>query len=148
MKRVLVAVDGSERAPLVLDAAVELARTIGAELVLMRSVALPAELPPTLFTVSVDNALQSLASDAKRELDALAARVPGELLSAARVRIGGQPWQAIVDSAKEEDVALIVIGSHGYHGLDRLLGTTAAKVVNHADRSVLVVRAPERLTAA
>jgi nucleotide-binding universal stress UspA family protein len=35
---------------------------------------------------------------------------------------------------------LIVIGSHGYGGLDRVLGTTAARVVNHADRSVLVVR--------
>jgi len=31
-------------------------------------------------------------------------------------------------------------------GMD--IGTTAAKVVNHADRSVLVVRAPERLTGA
>lgn len=145
MKRILVAVDGSERAPQVLDAAVQLARTLSAQLVVMRSVALPAELPPTLFTVSIDNALQSLASDAKRELDALAARVPAELLGAARIRIGGQPWQAVVDSAREEDAAMIVIGSHGYHGLDRVLGTTAAKVVNHADRSVLVIRAPERL---
>jgi nucleotide-binding universal stress UspA family protein len=42
-------------------------------------------------------------------------------------------------------VDLIVIGSHGYDALDRLLGTTAAKVVNHADRSVLVVRAAERI---
>jgi len=33
-----------------------------------------------------------------------------------------------------------VIGSHGYGGLDRLLGTTAARVVNHADRNVLIVR--------
>jgi nucleotide-binding universal stress UspA family protein len=47
--------------------------------------------------------------------------------------------------ATEEDVDLIVIGSHGYHDADRVLGTTAAKVVNHADHSVLVVRAPERL---
>jgi nucleotide-binding universal stress UspA family protein len=38
------------------------------------------------------------------------------------------------------DVDLIVIGSHGYGALDHVLGTTAAKVVNHADRSVLVVR--------
>ena len=34
---------------------------------------------------------------------------------------------------------LIVLGSHGYHGLDRLLGTTAGKVVNLARRNVLVV---------
>ena len=41
---------------------------------------------------------------------------------------------------------LIVIGSHGYSGIDRLIGTTAAKVVNHAKQSVLVVRAAERLS--
>jgi nucleotide-binding universal stress UspA family protein len=34
----------------------------------------------------------------------------------------------------------VVLGSHGYSGFDRILGTTAAKVVNHCDRSVLVVR--------
>ena len=34
----------------------------------------------------------------------------------------------------------IVIGSHGYSGFDRILGTNAAKVVNHAECSVLVVR--------
>jgi nucleotide-binding universal stress UspA family protein len=50
--------------------------------------------------------------------------------------------------ATDENVALIVIGAHGYQGLDRMLGTTAAKVVNHADRAVLVVRAPERLVSA
>jgi nucleotide-binding universal stress UspA family protein len=33
-----------------------------------------------------------------------------------------------------------VIGCHGYSGLDRVIGTTAGKVVNHADRSVFVVR--------
>jgi nucleotide-binding universal stress UspA family protein len=36
-------------------------------------------------------------------------------------------------------VDLIVIGSHGYHGLDRVLGTTAARVSNLARRNVLVV---------
>ena len=40
---------------------------------------------------------------------------------------------------------LIVIGSHGYGGIDHLLGTTAARVVNHADRPVLVVRGPSGL---
>ena len=48
--------------------------------------------------------------------------------------------------AREEDVDLIVLGSHGFDVLDRIVGTIAAKVVNHADRAVLVVRSPERLT--
>jgi nucleotide-binding universal stress UspA family protein len=58
----------------------------------------------------------------------------------------GSPWDAIVRVAREEDVDAIMIGSHGYEVLDRIIGTTAAKVVNHADRTVIVVRAPERLS--
>lgn len=51
----------------------------------------------------------------------------------------GEPWRNIV-TAHKLDVDLIVVGSHRHHGpLDRALGTVAAKVVNHADRNVLVV---------
>jgi universal stress protein F len=52
------------------------------------------------------------------------------------------PWDGICRAAREQAADLIVIGSHGYGGLDRLVGTTAGKVVNHADRNVLVVRMP------
>jgi universal stress protein F len=52
----------------------------------------------------------------------------------------GVPWQAVCSAAVDEHVDLIVIGSHGYGGVDHLLGTTAAKIVNHADRPVLVWR--------
>ena len=42
--------------------------------------------------------------------------------------------------AEKQHADLIVIGAQGYGILDRIMGTTAAKVVNHADRPVLVVR--------
>lgn len=50
-------------------------------------------------------------------------------------------WQGVCEAAHATRADLIVIGSHGYGGLDRVLGTTAAKVVNHAEGSVLVVKA-------
>jgi universal stress protein F len=77
---------------------------------------------------------------AKSELEEAARDVPPELLDGCSAQVG-VAWDAICAAAREHDVDLIVIGSHGYRILDRLLGTTAAKVVNHADRSVLVVRA-------
>ncbi|HEY3667075.1 MAG TPA: universal stress protein, partial [Polyangiaceae bacterium] len=56
-----------------------------------------------------------------------------------------QPWKMILEVAQDFEVDLIVIGSHGYKGWDHVLGTTAGKVVNHADRNVFVVheRVPE-----
>ena len=51
------------------------------------------------------------------------------------------PWEGVCRVARERQVDLIVVGSHGYGGaMDHILGTTAAKIVNHADRNVLVVR--------
>jgi hypothetical protein len=50
-----------------------------------------------------------------------------------------QPWRAILAAADTVDAELIVLGSHGYHGWDRILGTTAGKIANLAQRNVLIV---------
>jgi nucleotide-binding universal stress UspA family protein len=52
----------------------------------------------------------------------------------------GSPWESICDAAEDKQAVVILVGSHGDSAVDRLLGTTAAKVVNHAECSVLVVR--------
>lgn len=52
----------------------------------------------------------------------------------------GSPGQKIVEYAREHDVDCIVVASH-QHGLtDYFLGSTAARVVRHADCAVHVVR--------
>lgn len=145
MKKMLVALDGSPREREVLDAAIALARKTGAALVLFRSVGLPKDFPVEAFlSVAPADVPAILETRAKRDLERLRGDLPSDLRAATRVEIG-TPWQSIERAATEEDVDLIVVGSHGYSGLDHVLGTTAAKVVNHADRAVLVVRAPERL---
>jgi universal stress protein F len=68
--------------------------------------------------------------------------VPKDLFGSAEVAVG-VPWQAVCETARKLEADLVVIGSHGYSGFDRVLGTTAAKVVNHAHCSVLVVRAAD-----
>jgi nucleotide-binding universal stress UspA family protein len=143
MKRILVAVDASPNALLVLDAGVQLARQIDAKILLLRAVALaPEPLAATSFaappTLGVDGALMT----AKRDLVELSHAVPAELLESATAEVG-VAWDAICSHAREHDVDMIVIGSHDYRFLDRIVGTTAAKVVNHADRPVLVVRPKE-----
>jgi nucleotide-binding universal stress UspA family protein len=54
----------------------------------------------------------------------------------------GNVWRAILDLAAEHDARAIVVGSRGQGGLsDVLLGSVPGRVVHHADRPVLVVRA-------
>ncbi len=139
MKKILVALDGSPRAQTVLDAALALAKLTQAKVLLFRSIGLPPAMPPHVWALEQASLMEALRQDAERYLEEAKKAVPPALLLDARTAVG-VPWQAICAEAKADDVDLILIGSHGYAAVDRLLGTTAAKVVNHADRSVLVVR--------
>jgi universal stress protein A len=52
----------------------------------------------------------------------------------------GSPKIEIIRVAKENKVDLIVVGSHGRHGLALILGSTANGVLHHANCDVLAVR--------
>ena len=56
----------------------------------------------------------------------------------------GDPGFAITDYAREQEAELIVIPSHGFHGMNRLLlGSVADRVIRYADCPVLVLRRGE-----
>lgn len=57
--------------------------------------------------------------------------------------VWGVPKQEIVRIAEQEQVDLIVLGSHGRHGLALLLGSTANSVLHYATCDVLAVRLQE-----
>lgn len=52
----------------------------------------------------------------------------------------GSPKAEIIRMAEELSADLIVVGSHGRHGIGLLLGSTASSVVHHAHCDVLAVR--------
>jgi universal stress protein F len=135
---ILVALDGSPRAPGVFDAAAEISVRFGAILHPFRAIFVPPEFPPSAAGSRADPLPAHLRQEAENELRHLR---PATLLAAVGtpiVRVG-RPWRLILEVGDELNAELTVIGSHGYHGLDRILGTTAAQVVNHARRNVLVV---------
>ena len=141
MKRILVALDASERAPSVLAAAARLAVLADAKLIVFRAIGVPPEMPPELFKVTDVRLEDVLRNNAHTDLSRLVADLPRERVEKIVAELA-TPWDGICRAAREQDVDLVVIGSHGFGGLDRLLGTTAAKVVNRSDRNVLVVRTP------
>jgi nucleotide-binding universal stress UspA family protein len=143
MKPLLVALDGSPRAPAVLKIAIAQAKAMTADLVLLRAVGIPSDLPFTAMAMSPLDVMNVLEQRAEVELTELArGLVPADVPWKIRVETS-VAWQAICKTAQDIDASLIVIGSHGYGALERVLGTTAGRVVNHADRSVLVVRPHE-----
>jgi nucleotide-binding universal stress UspA family protein len=137
VSRIFVALDASDRAPVVLGAARQLAKLSGGKLILFRAVGIPPDLPHTVLEVSDLRLEEMLIKNAKADLELRAKDVP----EVEKVHVVfGTAWDAICREAKELAADLIVIGSHGYSRFARVLGTTASKVVNNADRNVLVVR--------
>ena len=138
IRRILVALDESPRAKMVFQRGVELARGQGAELILFRSVALPQEFPAAGAGTPPDVLGPSLLREAERDLKTYLASEP-ELTSRIVVKLELSPDRAVLAASEELSVDLIVIGNHGYSGLDRILGTTAIRVLHGAKRDVLIV---------
>ena len=62
-------------------------------------------------------------------------------LDPSRIRlVWGLPRQEIIQLAEEASVDLIIVGSHGRHGLALLLGSTASGGLHHSPCDVLAVR--------
>jgi nucleotide-binding universal stress UspA family protein len=58
--------------------------------------------------------------------------------------VTGEPWEKIIETAREIGADLIVMGTHGRRGVSRaLIGSVAEKVVRLATIPVLVARAEE-----
>jgi nucleotide-binding universal stress UspA family protein len=139
ISRVLAAVDRSPRADDVFASGADLARAFGAELHVVRVLEVPPEFPPAAHVSGADQLPALLNTEAEADLRALSASRP-DVAPAAHIIMSAQPWRAILDLGRELDADIVVIGTHARHGIERILGTTASKVVSHADRSVFVVQ--------
>ena len=82
---------------------------------------------------------QQQFDQAKERLDRLIAKYPALKKGQSHLTYG-QPRQEIHHLAKEQNCDLIVVGSHGRHGLALLLGSTANDVLHGAPCDVLAVR--------
>lgn len=144
-ERILVTLDGSLLAERALEAAALLARTTGAELILMRVVT-PVELWAPF--VEIEPAFEVAQDRHEREsaiyLEEVRDRLleEEESLNIRTVALHGPVAETITDYAHENDIDLIVISSHGRSGLSRwIYGSVAEKVLRSARCcSTLVVR--------
>ncbi|MBO9326315.1 MAG: universal stress protein [Roseiflexus sp.] len=148
-RRILTPLDGSGLSRQALPLASEIARAARAELILLRAVVPMIEAyigAPVLGRPLVENsetlnALREYALDElKAEAASLRAKVPRVLTRA----IIGYPAEVIIDEAREMDVDLIVMATHGYSGLRRwALGSVADKVLHATTTPLILVRASE-----
>ncbi|NBA93803.1 universal stress protein [Pseudomonas sp. R5(2019)] len=138
-EHILVAVDLTEECDPVIKRAREIATAQGAKLSMVHIVepmamAFGGDVPMDLSQLQ-----QQQFDQAKERLDRLINKYP-ELTKEYCHLTYGQPRQEIHSLAKEHECDLIVVGSHGRHGLALLLGSTANDVLHGAPCDVLAVR--------
>jgi nucleotide-binding universal stress UspA family protein len=140
LKKILVPVDFSKCSAKALEYAVPFARQFGSELVLLHVI------PPAVMLQTSEFATQGIYESmeaAKESLERMRQSVGDEISSRSLVR-NGSPHVEIIDAAKELDIDLIILSTHGRTGLAHiLLGATAERVVRRAGCPVLVVREHE-----
>jgi len=139
---VLIATDFSESSGAALAEGCALAAAFGATLHVLNVITRPLhEIWASYAPAEEFNRLiHDLEDRARRELDHLAA--PGALANdrVVRATAWGDPSDEILRYAREHDVNLIVCGTHGRRGWDRVvMGSVAERVVRLAPCPVLTV---------
>lgn len=138
-KEIVVGLDGSPRQPMVLRTAVRVAEAFEARLHLCRAMAVPLSVPAIAWSLRGDDFENFLLEHGNEAMGRLSDEIPPKVRRTTHCKVG-QPADVLCTVAKDVGASLIILGSHGFEGIDRVLGTTASKVANRAPCSVLVAR--------
>jgi len=139
-RHILVATDFSDHASAVAQRALELSKYYQAGLSLLHVV---ENLPIVDTTYGPVMPFEIDLTDQMVEAARTRIAKLGELVGVPedhRLVEVGSPRMEIVRVAEEIGIDLIVVGSHGRHGIKLLLGSTASSVIHHATCDVLAVR--------
>lgn len=137
-KHVLIAVDLTDESAQVVEKGKAIAERNNANISIFHALeplgfAYGGDIPMDLTSIQ-----DQLEQHAREKLAELAA--PMNIPESQQYILVGVPDAEIHHLAKEHDVDLIVVGSHGRHGLSLLLGSTSTGVLHGAKCDVLAVR--------
>jgi len=154
LNRVLAPTDFSRFSGFALEWAANLAETLQAELILLHVI--PEEEGKIIEEVIGEgaavqipvgirqNVLKERQKKFQEQIDVVLPRSMRDSLKVEEILRIGVPFLEIIKVAKEKDVDLIVMGTHGRTGLTHvLIGSVAEKVVHHAHCPVLTIKHPQ-----
>jgi len=140
-QHILVPTDFSEYADYALDYAIKLAKILQARLTVLYVYYLPSLALGEVSPAVLDDTLQAMETNARQQAQKALARVLKAGIQGDSILVEGTPFQTIIDTAKDKEADLIVMGTHGRTGLSHvLMGSVAEKVVRLAPCPVLVTR--------
>jgi nucleotide-binding universal stress UspA family protein len=142
-KRILIPTDGSEITAKAVDAAVQLAQSVGARLY---TISVKEPFPYSAISEMQPTPPQEFF-DAQERIASKRIQTVRDTCAAAGVACEAHtiealhPWEAIIEHAQRMECDLLVMASHGRRGVTALLlGSETQKVLTHSKIPVLVVR--------
>lgn len=138
--------DGSEASYKALDAAIELSRKFKARLYALQVVhQVPIVTgagfsPVAIQGFDVPLYEEELMKTAEQELNQMVSdKVPSEIEVTSRVKLG-IPAETIIDFAKDNNISIIVMGTHGRTGISHfMLGSVAEKTIRQSTIPTLII---------
>lgn len=145
-KHLLVTLDGSQRAESVIPHAIDIAKTMGAELTLLRVVDAANSDWSERGAIGRSQAASAIRSPYVDQATAYLERVAEQLrhagVTANAVVKQGQAGRQIVATAKEIDADAIAMTTHSRRGINRLMfGSVTEEVVHELQVPIILVHA-------
>lgn len=151
LTKILVPYDGSKYSVKALTRATELAHNLDSEIFLISVVNVGYITPPGLLhglvkskkeKDAIKNWSKKVKADAEKMLKNAIKKCESKGISASFFIEEGDVASKILDFEKKKKITLIVIGSHGLHGISKLktLGSVSRRVSENAKSPVLIVR--------
>ena len=142
-KHILVPTDFGDCADHALDVAVALAQRLDAKITLLHVCELPVS-AYAMYAQGLYFPMDTLEAAAQKALDSAAARLRARYAGSDAILRSGTAVDKLMDARDEVHADLIVMGTHGRHGVSRmLLGSVAEKTVRMSKVPVLTVPAKE-----
>ena len=145
--KILVCLDGSSHSEQMMPYASEIAARFGARVTLLQVLQIPSSLAAASAQGAenvIEEELRRLSFEAHRYLDGVATELKEKGVSVEAVVIEGTPGDAIIEYAKQSDIDLIVVATHGRKNIGRLVfGSVADHVMRHTTIPVLSMNPSE-----
>ena len=143
IKKILCAVDLSEHSKMVADYAITMARAFDAEITVLYTAPSLSQyvgfhVPPS----SIENFVGEIVTGAEQSMDEFIAEMfPDPSIKVEGKILSGYAAQEIIAFSNTNSVDIIIMGTHGRTGIDRMLfGSVAEKVVKTASVPVMTIR--------
>ena len=134
LKKILVGCDFSPDSKLAVDYGLSLAQEFQAELCLSHVI------KPSLY-IKEREGIDKLRNRLENELDTMVPEACRDWCTAQTALLDGEPYIALMNFAKEQDIDMIVLGIRGHTLLEKLLvGSTTDRLIRHSPFPVLAVR--------